>query len=464
MKTAGRFGHVLDLAAPGDLLELHARRPDRYPALLESCSGNGSIGRFDILFAFPAEALTLTPQWGLVGENLVAGDDDFLRALDRTWTAARLDSDGDDCQLPFHGGWFVFLSYELAQQVEPGLGLVADHAFPVARAVRIPAAVIHDRLTGKRVAVAEPGGEGLLAEIGADVEGLCGKQAGFDARQGDLIDTDGLREDDAARFLDAVVRVQEHIARGDVYQANISRRWQGSFRPGVEAWMVYDRLRRTNPAPFAGIAQLEQTAILSSSPERLVRARHGRLETRPIAGTRPRSSPGCGDATARAGLVASAKERAEHVMLIDLERSDLGKVCSPGSVRVEDFMRIETYAHVHHIESTVVGDLRREVTPGMILRALFPGGTITGCPKVRCMSIIHNLEGRPRGPYTGSMGYINRDGSMDFNILIRSIATSGASWRLDAGSGIVADSVPARELEESRAKAKGMLLSLMREA
>ena len=147
-------------------------------------------------------------------------------------------------------------------------------------------------------------------------------------------------------------------------------------------------------------------------------------------------------------------------MLIDLERNDLGRVCRAGSIRVDEFMGVESYAHVHHIVSNVSGELRPGTRPGDVLRAVFPGGTITGCPKVRCMSIIRELEGRPRGAYTGAMGYLNHDGSCDFNILIRTIMLHGREFSFNAGSGIVADSDPERELEETRAKAKGMLLSL----
>jgi anthranilate synthase component 1 len=224
--------------------------------------------------------------------------------------------------------------------------------------------------------------------------------------------------------------------------------------------MLYQRLRTANPAPFAGLAVIDGTVILSSSPERLLRIRGGRAETRPIAGTRPRAAPGDVDLARRLELIANAKERAEHVMLLDLERNDLGRVCRAGSIRVDEFMALESYTHVHHIVSGVSGELRPGTPPGDVLRAVFPGGTITGCPKVRCMQIIRELEGRPRGAYTGAMGYVNHDGSCDFNILIRTIVLQDDQFHFSAGSGIVADSDPARELDETRAKARGMLLSL----
>ena len=182
-----------------------------------------------------------------------------------------------------------------------------------------------------------------------------------------------------------------------------------------------------------------------------------RVETRPIAGTRARHGAPGSDATEKQELLANAKERAEHVMLIDLERNDLGRICHAGTVEVNEFMVTESYPHLHHIVSNVRGVLRDDVTPGAVLRAVFPGGTITGCPKYRCMQIIGELEREPRGAYTGSVGYLNTDGDMDFNILIRTATLSGNELRFRAGAGIVADSDWQRELAETRTKAEGLL-------
>ena len=205
---------------------------------------------------------------------------------------------------------------------------------------------------------------------------------------------------------------------------------------------------------------LGDSAIISSSPERLVRARGGLIETRPIAGTAPRNAGKEEQGGIEERLLAHPKERAEHVMLIDLERNDLGRVCRPGSIEVNELLVLESYAHVHHLVSNVRGRLREGAQPGQVMRAVFPGGTITGCPKVRCMKIIAELERQPRQAYTGSMGFLNHDGGMDLNILIRTLIQEGERIRLRAGAGIVADSIPDRELEETRAKARGMLLAL----
>jgi anthranilate synthase component 1 len=264
-------------------------------------------------------------------------------------------------------------------------------------------------------------------------------------------------EDPPGEFLSGVERILRYLRDGDVFQVNLSRAWQARLAPGVSAADLYEQLQRSNPAPFAGIAQWQGSAVLSSSPERLVEVRGGEVQTRPIAGTRPRDPDPAADRSLQQQLLASGKERAEHIMLIDLERNDLGRICEPGSVAVSELMTLESYAHVHHLVSNVRGRLRAETGPGAVLRAVFPGGTITGCPKVRAMEIIAELEGVGRGPYTGAMGYLSLDGRMDLNILIRSLVCEGGRATLRAGAGIVADSRPEAELAETRAKARGLL-------
>ncbi len=442
-----------------DFLDLHVLDSGRYPFLLESNGGMPGPGRFDILFAFPGESLTLNSRWQLEGCGAGSGSNDFLKVLDRWWRSER-GMKSNEADIPFQGGWFIFLAYELAQQIEPGLGLSADPGIPIAKAVRIPAAIIRDRCTGLVYACAERKQRDLLDAIEADVARLRPRNSAGRplALPGPTLGS--AREPDPETFLAAVKSAQLHIAAGDIYQANISRRWQGTVASDVEAWMLYERLRLANPGPFSGLAMVDGTAILSSSPERLIRVSGNRVETRPIAGTRPRRDPQDPEFARRSGLISNPKERAEHVMLIDLERNDLGRVCEPGSVRVDEFMAVESYAHVHHIVSNISGNVRPGTTPGEVLRAVFPGGTITGCPKVRCMRIIRELEAQPRGVYTGTMGYLSHDGGCDFNILIRTMTLTGRHLVLNAGSGIVADSIPERELAETRAKAKGMLLAI----
>ncbi len=389
-----------------------------------------------------------------------AASERFLPALDRWWQRERVQTSHDAAaSVPFTGGWLVYLGYELAGQIEPRLRLPPPTVGPIAQAIRIPAAVVHEHDSGRCWIVAEDTAADLIPRIADDLRRVARLP---EAREG-LIGS-SVAEDDPRQYLQAVQRALDYIGAGDIYQANLSRGWRTTLRPGVQPHQVYRRLRETNPGPFSGVALLDGIAVISSSPERLVSVRDGAVTTRPIAGTRPRGADPQADLALARELHAHPKERAEHVMLIDLERNDLGRVCEAGSVRVDEFMTIESYSHVHHIVSNVSGRLRAEVTPGNVLAAVFPGGTITGCPKIRCMEIIAELEGAPRGAYTGSLGYLNRDGSMDMNILIRSLQLDGRELSLRAGAGIVADSIAERELEETRAKARGVLRALGVEA
>jgi anthranilate synthase component 1 len=437
---------VRALPACVDLVSLHQAHPARYPFLLESLATGGATSRYDILFAFP-------------GDELIAGVPsgvDFLTSLDAWWSRERLPQ--SSLPLPFVGGWFVYLGYELATQVEPCLALPRTvPGQPTAYAVRIPAAIINDRLANRAWLVTEHAAARLLDELQRDAAALT---SATEASQHTRRLSRDVREDSPNEFLQGVERIKEYIVAGDVFQVNLSRGWCGELAPGCGPADVYRQLRRSNPAPFCGSAVYAGWSIASSSPERLVRVHQGNVETRPIAGTRPRGRDNDDDARQWQALLAHPKERAEHIMLIDLERNDLGRICVAGSVAVSELMVLESYQHVHHIVSNVRGRLRSEVTPGAVMRAVFPGGTITGCPKVRCMQIIAELEQQARGPYTGSFGYLNCDGSMDLNILIRTIWMHERRWFLRAGAGIVADSQPDAELAETRAKARGMLAAL----
>jgi anthranilate synthase component I len=312
---------------------------------------------------------------------------------------------------------------------------------------------VHELETGRVYARAEAEAAAELEQIAADVAQVSSEPVP-EVRP---MRVAAVNEEDPNAHLERVLRAKEYVRAGDIYQANLSRPWRIEFAAAPDPATLYARLRTANPAPFAAFVQWRGVSILSSSPERLVRISDGLVETRPIAGTRPRSRRPGGDEAEMQELAAHPKERAEHVMLIDLERNDLGRVCEAGSVRVDEFMTIESYAHVHHIVSNVSGRLRADVTPIGAIRAVFPGGTITGCPKVRCMEIIAELEGEGRGAYTGSLGFLGRDGTMDLNILIRTMTLDGRRVSLRAGGGIVADSIPERELEETRAKARGLL-------
>jgi anthranilate synthase component I len=446
---------VRSFSAEFEPLDLVERFPEIYPGLLESGMAQSANrgGRYDILPIACGEYLKLDAGRRLAGTH--AGAEGFFNALEHWWNALRTPE--SPIRLPFTGGWLLYLGYELAMEIESCLNLPASSDPVIALALRTPAAWLRDHVGGRAWLIAEPGFESLLDEFERHVSGLHGSPDTPVARLDCGFD---IEEEDAAKFLGAVHRALEYTAAGDVYQTNLSRQWRASAPGPVSPVAVYRRLRDTNPSPFAAMLRFGDFALLCSSPERLLAVRGGEVSTRPIAGTRPRGANPAEDAARVRSLLNNEKERAEHVMLIDLERNDLGRVCAGGSVHVDEYMSVETYAHVHHIVSNVSGRLRSGVSPIGVIRALFPGGTITGCPKIRCMQIIAELEACGRGAYTGSIGYLNRDGSCDLNILIRTITAQGRAFKFRAGAGIVADSNPLQELAETRAKAEGLLRAL----
>jgi para-aminobenzoate synthetase component 1 len=263
---------------------------------------------------------------------------------------------------------------------------------------------------------------------------------------------------DRAGYLNTVRRAIDYVHAGDCFQVNVAQRLL--YPATVAPLELYGRLRARNPAPFAGYFDLGDFVVASTSPERFLRVQDGAVETRPIKGTRPRGATPAEDHANREELLHSAKDRAENIMIVDLLRNDLGRVCRYGSVRVPALCRLESYRTVHHLVSEVVGRLREGLGPVDLLRAAFPGGSVTGAPKVRAMEIIAELEPTARGPYCGSLGYLGFDGSMDTSILIRTF-TVGRGWvQFPVGGGIVADSVPEREYEETWHKAEGLLRAL----
>ena len=469
-------------AGPVDLFELHRLAPRDYPFLLQSVAGHSLSGRYDILFAFPAAHLAFQEGRLSASDGVPQQGQDFFATL-TAWaaresrqaeegerphptTGSRCAGEGrwpaaDGSRLPFIGGWFLLLGYEAARLIESRLRIPnSPFKLPDALAVRCPAAAIYDRERGETHLLAEQDPVQLqrleqdLNRVKETVS-LSPKTTGSEGAGNALVSE--IKEDPEARFYNGVSRIIEYLRAGDVFQVNLSRGWSATLAKNASPAELYQRLRLSNPAPFAGIALWGDSAVLSSSPERLVQVQDRQVQTRPIAGTRPRGADAQTDRLLREQLVASVKERAEHIMLIDLERNDLGRVCEPGSVDVSELMTVESYAHVHHIVSNVRGCLRSEVGPGDVLKAVFPGGTITGCPKFRAMEIIAELEEYGRGPYTGAMGYLSRDGHLDMNILIRSLVCENGQVTLRTGAGIVSDSIPEMELAETRAKARGLL-------
>lgn len=457
---------VITLKERPDLLALAQHNPKRYPALFQSLGQSELQNPAPWLESSCPSKTQAHAQWDLL--SIASGKQIVANAKGRVNFFAALESclgtipHHPDCAIedapPFIGGWVVYLGYELSDEIEPRLKLPATQfEFPRAFALRAPGTIAINRHTGTALLIFEPGFDTLLAEVQHDLSLKLPaiSSAPISAQ---------ISEDAPQQFLDATERVHDYLRAGDVFQANISRGWQAKLDQDqpVSNAQIYASLCAANPAPFAALAQFEQFAIISSSPERLVQSQNGWVQTRPIAGTRARKTSDLPlNEQEKSAFVGDIKERAEHIMLIDLERNDLGRVCEAGSIIVDELLAVESYAHVHHIVSNVAGRLRSDVGPIELLKAVFPGGTITGCPKVRCMEIIAELEQTGRGPYTGALGYISHNGNLDFNILIRTFARVENTLYFRAGAGIVMDSVSAKELLETRAKAKGMLRALI---
>src|SRR3989339_233765 len=260
------------------------------------------------------------------------------------------------------------------------------------------------------------------------------------------------------QFEKMVVRAKEYIKEGDIFQANLSQRLGCDFEGNP--YLLYENLRKVNPSPFSCFLSFPELRIFGCSPERLLKIEDGKVVTRPIAGTYPRGNTKKKDEKLQKKLLSDEKEKAEHIMLVDLERNDLGRVCKYGTVKVNEMMIPEGYSHVTHIVSNITGVIKRNKNVFDVISSIFPGGTITGCPKIRCMEIIDELEPTARGPYTGSCGWIDYKGNCDFNILIRTFILKDKKLFFQVGAGIVADSNPEKEYYETLNKAKAMIKAL----
>ena len=416
-----------------DLVSLCYHNKKRYPFLLESVQNN-DINRYSILFAFPGQYIVLNE----------FDDFNFLSELE-----SKLNKNPINSGLPFSGGWFVYLSYELIGQIEPILkNDLYSSNLPIAYAVKIPSAIVIDHKKNTYYLVDQYGSQKRVEQILADIAEI--KDIPKVKISGELT------QENEEKFINGVKSSLDYIMAGDVFQVNLSRQWQYELDVKIDSAVVYKALRDANPAPFSALIQYQDFSIISSSPERLFSVKDGVVQTRPIAGTHPRGK-GAEDELQRQHLISHPKEQAEHIMLLDLERNDMGRLCEYGSVYVNEVMTLETYPYVHHIVSNIKGKVRKDVGFKELISALFPGGTITGCPKIRCMQIISELEQIPRGAYTGSLGYISQDGKIDFNILIRSFVKTGKTLIFKAGAGIVYDSIPETELAETKHKAAGLV-------
>ena len=434
-------------------------RDHDWPIWLDSGAPLTEQGRFDILVADPIAALVTR---GAVTEishgTAVTRSDDNPFELLRPWLSDRVAAIPD---IPFAGGAVGYFGYDLARRLERLPSFAEDDANIPDMAIGIYdwAIVVDHQL--KKTTLASHGSASMTTkrweELVWDFKGDAGSRWTIPFHVLSEVAPDLTITHYSERF----AKLKRYIAEGDCYQVNLTRRF--SARAGGDPWTAYRELRKVNPAPMAAYLQLPFVQILSSSPEVFLQVRDKQVATKPIKGTRPRRSDLALDQQEISALKNSMKDQAENVMIVDLLRNDLGKVCETGSVRVPSLFEIESFATVHHLVSTVTGTLRDDRDCIDLLKACFPGGSITGVPKLRAMEIIEELEPHRRGVYCGSIGYIGSDGAMDINIAIRTLIYADAKIRFWVGGGIVADSVMEEEFQETLDKAKAMLQMLSQE-
>ncbi|MEC9483333.1 MAG: aminodeoxychorismate synthase component I [Halomonas sp.] len=440
---------IVPLPYHADPLERFARLRHRHGAvLLDSGRPEAPGGRYDIMSCEPRATFEVTAEGQVRSEMKATLPDDPFAAQQALLDT--LDTDLPDSDLPFLGGLIGYWSYDLGRILEPLPSRArAVTSLPWCRLGLYDWALIHDHVRQEAWLVATP-------ERRRQVETwLCETvtpalpfaiTAPFQA------------EMDRLGYGERFRTVQRYIRAGDCYQINLAQRFSTSYRGDL--WQAYQALRRATPTPFAGYMAWADKAVLSVSPERFIRIDRGQVETRPIKGTRPRGTTAEQDARLAAALVDSDKDKAENVMIVDLLRNDLGRVCRPGSVRVPQLCGLESYANVHHLVSVVTGELDGDHTPLDLLAAAFPGGSITGAPKVRAMQIIDELEPSRRSAYCGSLGYVDRRGSMDTSIAIRSVVADAGRLHVWGGGGLVADSDESEEYQETLAKISRLMDAL----
>ncbi len=427
------------------------------PGFLESPEPTPRTGRYTIVALRRSESYRLddTGLTRLCNGIVTALPGDPLDSLAAILEQRRLSATTD---VPFGGGFFGYFGYDLAGWLEELPRLARrDRPLPALWLAWVDLCAVYDHRSN-RLTLCSLAGDDLLGLERQVRDTLKRPLPETQAFAGQL-PTPILQQ---AQFEQMVRRAKEYIAAGDIYQANLSVRFDGTCPLSSAA--LYARLRQINPSPFGCLLRTPHLDIVSCSPERLVSLHGTCAELRPIAGTRPRGYTPPEDVRLGEELLGHPKERAEHIMLLDLERNDLGKVCRPGSILVDELMVLERYSHVTHIVSNLRGELVDGAGPFDLIRATFPGGTITGVPKKRCMEIIEELEPVGRGTYTGSAGYISVCGTMDLNILIRTFQKFGEQLTYQTGAGIVADSVPEREWHECLSKGAALRQALMEEA
>ena len=451
--------------------------PDNYAFLLESVEGGENLARYSFLGSQPSvlfhsKGHQVTIEYLEKGETVVQEYEDPLRVLEELMQNYR---PVDSAELPkFHGGAVGYMSYDMVRFVEELPDTTKDELqlpdcfFMIAETLLIFDHVNHQI---KVVANAHIDGdvdgayadalakiETLVEKLSATSEAHLQRNSGADQEQYDEIISDPQSNFTKSDYEAAVRRAKEYIAAGDIIQVVPSQRF--SCPVSVDSFEIYRALRMINPSPYMYYLKFEGFDIVGASPEMMVRVEDGIVQTVPIAGTRPRGTTAEEDTALERTLLSDPKERAEHVMLVDLGRNDLGRVCEYHTVEVTDLMIVERFSHVMHIVSHVIGRLREDLTAFDVLRACLPAGTLSGAPKIRAMEIIDELEPTRRGTYGGTVGYFSFSGSADTAITIRTAVIKDDTAYVQAGGGVVADSVPETEYYETVSKARAMLSAI----
>ena len=441
----------------------------RFAAVLES-GRTGSlcfaVPASDNTKVFSADGRVVTHEAAGAYESPKEKPLEHLKHWAQTHRAPRLSGWPD-----FQGGLILALGYELAAQFEPVTSAAADPAAPTAVILEANEVCIFDKNLGElTVAILcaaheRPEAVWRLARsraqaLAADwMNALRAPAPVFTETKTSAV---AIAESlPSPAFQSGVKKIQDYIAAGDTYQVNLSTRLELA---NLDLALAYEAMRQANPSPYMGYLRFPGGALACGSPELLVEISKGKILSRPIAGTRPRGADDAADAAWAKELSANSQERAEHLMLVDLLRNDVGRVALPGTVKVPEFMAIERYSHVMHLVSQVEGSIHPQAGPAEIIRSLFPGGTITGAPKVRTMQIISEVEPVARGFYTGSIGWLSASGDLCLNIIIRSLWSYEGRCFVQAGAGVVADSDPAQEYAESIRKAQAPLIAAARAA
>ncbi len=444
-------------------------KDERYSFFLDSGMDPARLGRYSLISSRPFLVLKSR------GNEAVLLKDDKREVRHGNpfdIVAELLDMyalDSSPADIPFAGGAVGYFSYDLCHFVERlPAAAVDDLQLPECFLAFYDAAIVIDHLTGENYLIAtgfpELEEKRRIKKAGETLKYLRGILSGSQrfhqkpaldfVGEGTVLKSNFSREE----YLKAVAVAREYICAGDIFQVNLSQRFAADL--SIPPYELYQRLRRINPAPFASYLNFADVVVVGASPERFLKVSGDRVETRPIKGTRPRGKTEAEDRALASELLSSVKDRAENVMIVDLERNDIGRVCRYGTVEVTELAILETFPTVFHLTSTVVGRLRPGKGRVDLLKATFPGGSITGAPKVRAMEIIDELEPTRRSVYTGSIGYLSFAGGMDLNIVIRTIVVKNGKAYFQVGGGIVYDSEPEAEYQETLDKGKALVQAL----